>query len=70
MMTLGNMRKNWVRSLAITGGILLWLVIIFVVLNLLSDILSEAVKKMTLGQHARKRRALAFGMLLALAITR
>jgi hypothetical protein len=44
MMTLGNMRKNWVRSLAITGGILLWLVIIFVVLNLLSDILSEAVK--------------------------
>ena len=44
MMTLGNMRKNGVRSLAITGGILLWLVIIFVVLNLLSDILSEAVK--------------------------
>jgi hypothetical protein len=44
MMTIGNMRKKGVRTLAITGGILLWLVIIFVVLNVLSDILSEAVK--------------------------
>jgi hypothetical protein len=44
MMTLRKLRNNGVRTLAITAGILLWLAIIFVVLNVLSDILSEAVK--------------------------
>lgn len=44
MMTLRKMRDTGVRALAITAGILLWLAIIFVVLNVLSDILSEAVK--------------------------
>ena len=43
-MTLGNMREKWLRILAITAGILLLLVIIFIVVNMLSDLLSEAVK--------------------------
>jgi hypothetical protein len=40
----GNMREKWLRILAITAGILLLLVIIFLVVNMLSDFLSEAVK--------------------------
>jgi len=44
MMTPGNMREKWLRILAITAGILLLLVIIFIVVNMLSDLLSEAVK--------------------------
>jgi hypothetical protein len=43
-MTLGNMREKRLRILAITAGILLLLVIIFIVVNMLSDLLSEAVK--------------------------
>ena len=42
--TLGNMREKGLRILAITAGILLLLVIIFIVVNMLSDLLSEAVK--------------------------
>jgi hypothetical protein len=44
MMTPGNMREKGLRILAITAGILLLLVIIFLVVNILSDLLSEAVK--------------------------
>jgi hypothetical protein len=44
MMTLRKMRDNGIRMLAIAAGIVLWLVIVFIVLNVLSDILSEAVK--------------------------
>ncbi|MGB8612270.1 MAG: hypothetical protein WCD60_11610 [Pseudolabrys sp.] len=40
----GNMREKWLRILAITAGIMLLLVIIFLVVNMLSDFLSEAVK--------------------------
>jgi len=38
------MREKGLRILAITAGILLLLVIIFIVVNMLSDLLSEAVK--------------------------
>ena len=44
MMTPGNMREKGLRILAITAGILLVLVIIFIVVNMLGDILSELVK--------------------------
>jgi len=44
MMTPDNMREKGLRILAITAGILLVLVIIFIVVNMLSDLLSEAVK--------------------------
>jgi hypothetical protein len=44
MMTPGSMREKGLRILAITAGILLLLVIIFLVVNMLSDLLSEAVK--------------------------
>jgi hypothetical protein len=44
MMTPDNMREKGLRILAITAGILLVLVIIFIVVNMLSDILSESVK--------------------------
>ena len=44
MMTPDNMREKGLRILAITAGILLVLVIIFIVVNMLSDILSELVK--------------------------
>jgi hypothetical protein len=40
----GNMREKCLRILAITAGIMLLLVIIFLVVNMLSDFLSEAVK--------------------------
>jgi hypothetical protein len=42
MMTPDNMREKGLRILAITAGILLLLVILLV--NMLSDLLSEAVK--------------------------
>ena len=38
------MREKGLRILAITAGVLLVLVIIFIVVNMLSDILSETVK--------------------------
>ena len=38
------MREKGLRILAITAGILLLLVIIFLVVNMLSDLLSEVVK--------------------------
>ena len=44
MMSPGKMREKGLRILAITAGILLLLVIIFLVVNILSDLLSEAVK--------------------------
>jgi len=44
MMTPGNMREKGLRILAITAGVLLCLVIIFLVVNMLSDFLNEAVK--------------------------
>ena len=41
---LQDAREKGLRILAITAGILLLLVIIFIVVNMLSDLLSEAVK--------------------------
>ena len=38
MMTPGNMREKGLRILAIAAGILLVLVILFIVVNMLSDI--------------------------------
>ena len=43
-MASGNTREKGLRILAITAGILLLLVIIFLVVNMLSDLLSEVVK--------------------------
>jgi hypothetical protein len=44
MMAPGNMREKGLRILATTAGILLLLVIIFLVVNMLGDFLSDAVK--------------------------
>ena len=43
-MTPRNMREKGLRIVAITAGILLFVVIIFLVVNILSDLLSETVK--------------------------
>jgi hypothetical protein len=40
----GNISEKGLRILAITSGLLLLLVIIFIVVNVLSDLLSETVK--------------------------
>jgi hypothetical protein len=44
MISPGNMREKGLRILAITAGLLLLLVIIFLLGNMLTDILSETVK--------------------------
>ena len=44
MISPGNMREKGLRILAITAGLLLLLVIIFLLGNMLTDFLSETVK--------------------------